>query len=145
MNRRKLIESCTTSSSEGIKINTKTKHAHSQLTDTTYKREPLKEIIEGDRQWTKTLILTRHGMLECGANYKGTMQEKCNECNVVDNEHHRLNDCTKFAESNRANMQEKHDFRDVYSTDANTLKRIVGEIGNIWEFRYANGRMKKSC
>ena len=54
------------------------------------------------------------------------------------------NDCTKFAESNRANMQEKHDFCDVYSTDANTLKRIVGEIGNIWEFRYANGRMKKS-
>ena len=73
------------------------------------------------------------------------MQEKRNECNVVDNEHHRLNDCTKFAELNRANMLEKHDFRDVYSTDANTLKRIVGEIGNIWEFRYANGRMKKCC
>ena len=93
-----------------------------------YKREPLKEVIQGDRQRTKTLILARHGMLECGANFKGTMLEKCRECNVTDNEYHRLNECTKWKDLNQADSPEKFVFENIYSNDADILKLIIGAI-----------------
>ena len=82
-------------------------------------------------------------MLECGANFKGTMSEVCSVCAVIDNESHRINDCTVLSEVNQANCPEKYSFRDIYSSNSNTLNCIIDAIENIWEIRYANGRMKK--
>ena len=146
VNKEKIMSNCTSETPQGTKINTKTKYTHHQITNNEgeYKREPLKEVIQGDRQRSKTLILARHGMLECGANFKGTMLEKCRECNVTDNEYHRLNECTKWKDLNQADSPEKFVFENIYSNDADILKLIIGAIENVWEFRYANGRMKKS-
>ena len=85
-NQQKMIDNCTTKTKDGNKINTKSRSIHEKLTSPEYKRLPLKEMTQGTRQRTKTLILARHGMLECGANLKGTMSEKCQKCNVINNE-----------------------------------------------------------
>ena len=32
---------------------------------------------------------------------------------------------------------------DIHSENVDTLDNIINRLGHIWEFRYANGRMKK--
>ena len=99
--------------------------------------------MNGTKQRTKTLILSRYRMLECGVNFKGTMSQMCRLCGSIDNETHRLNDCSIFTEMNRANDPIKSDFEHIYSEDNDILNLIVNDIDKLWEFRYANGRMKK--
>ena len=48
------------------------------------------------------------------------------------------------ATHNLANVTKKRDFRDVYSNDTATLDSIISELENVWEFRFANGRMKRN-
>ena len=95
------------------------------------------------RQRTKTLILARHGMLECGANRKETMSEKCRNCDVVDNETHRLNECTNFNHMNLAHNSEKCTFSDIYSGNELALDKVITNIERVWEFRHANGKVRK--
>ena len=97
-----------------------------------------------NKQRTKTLILARHGMLECGANYKGTMSTVCKHCLVKDDENHRLNECSLLKDTNWFNNDEKIDFHTIYSDNTSTLTRIIDRIECIWELQYANGRMKKN-
>ena len=68
--KEKLIKGCTTTIGGNVKFNKKTTNVHKDLQSSTYTRQPLKEITNGNKQRTKTLILARHGMLECGRNYK---------------------------------------------------------------------------
>lgn len=144
MNKNRLIQECVIESSEDTKVKTKTKNIHKQLTTTTsYKRIPLKEVIEGNKQRTKTLIIARHGMLQCGTNFKGTMPEICRHCDKQDDEDHRLNDCPFTNQQYDISDVEKCNFLDIHSENKNTLDNIVNRLGQIWEFRYANGRMKK--
>ena len=141
-NKRKLLQNSTTSTPEGIKINTKTKHIHEAITTRTYEQKPLEEVANQEKQRTKTIILARNGMLECGKNFKGSMSELCLVCNVVDDEEHRLNHCMKWEEINNLNRT-KVDFRNIYSNDCQILNHIVTSIERVWELRYANGRMKR--
>ena len=78
-------------------------------------------------------------MLECGKNRKGTIPELCPLCNVLDDESHRLNECSKWANPNR----EKVDFCGVYNDDIHTVNAVVNVIEKVWETRFANGKMKK--
>ena len=137
------MNNSTTATANGIKINTKTTSIHTELQSPDYRRLPINQIVNGDKQKTKTLILARHGMLECGTNFKGTMSEMCKHCNVKDNENHRLNECIKLSQNNWANSSEKIDFSTIHSNDKDTVTRIIKRIESIWEFRYANGSMKK--
>ena len=82
-------------------------------------------------------------MLECGKNYKGTMDETCKECRVTDNEDHRLNECRIREQTNNICGSGRVNFRDIYSSDLETLKRITREIDKVWEIKYANGRMRR--
>ena len=83
--------------------------------------------------------MSQNGMLECGKNMKGTISEKCQSCDILDDENHRLNYCPKWRNSSNGDV----DFNDIYSSDSRKLDRIIHEIENIWELKYANGRMKK--
>ena len=125
------------------KVNTKTENSHKELQSTTYKRQPIIEMTNGSKQRTKTLILARHGMLECGTNFHGTMSDICKHCNKKDDENHRLNECQYLSETNWANSNDKIEFSDVYSNDNIKLTSVIERLENIWEFRYANGRMRK--
>ena len=48
----------------------------------------------------KALIISKFVMLECGTDFKDTMNDKCATCDQVDNKEHCLNSCDKFKESN---------------------------------------------
>ena len=145
MNRKKIIKNCTTESNDGTKINTKTKFTHQQLTNSTsHERQPVMEVLSGNKQRAKTLVLARHVMLECGNNYKGTMPQICRSCGIIDNESHRLNDCSLYKDNNRAHDPAKSNFEHIFSDDTETLNNIINELERVWEFRYANGRMKKT-
>ena len=144
-NKEKIIKNCITETDDGTKINTKTKFTHQQLTNSTSdKHQPVVEVIAGNKQRAKTLILARHGMLECGTNFKGTMPQVCRTCRITDNENHRLNECTLYKDINLAHDHEKSSFEHIYSNDNHTLNNIINDLEKVWEFRYANGRMKKT-
>ena len=54
-------------------------------------KKSVNEIVSGSKEMIKTLILSCHGMLECGIDYKGTMTQICRLCELTDDENHRLN------------------------------------------------------
>ena len=137
-NGEKLLENCITKSGEVIKINTKTRHIHRKLTDEIYKAEPLKIIAFGDKQRARTIFLSQNHMLECGKNMKSTIDANCNECQEIDDENHRLNRCKKW------NTEISYaEFDDIFSNDGDKVERIITDIENKWELKFANGRMKK--
>ena len=138
-NGEKLLENCQTMGDDGLKIHTKTRHIYEALSSEVYKAEPKKMIIEGNKQRTRTIFMSQNGMLECGKNMRGTIPEKCPQCDILDDENHRLNYCPKWRNTSHGNI----DFKDIYCSDSEKLDQIIYEIENVWELKYANGRMKK--
>ena len=80
-------------------------------------------------------------MLECGRNYKGTINENCNVCNVHDDENHRMNYCHKFKDINLCESDCKAEFDKIYSSDTGTLNEIIPIIEKVWNTKNANGSM----
>ena len=68
----------------------------------------------------------------------------CKTCNVLDDEDHRLNECRVYNDMNLVNKSTKANFGDVYSDENDKLNSILAHIENLWEFRYANGRIRKT-
>ena len=143
-NKEKLKNNCTKITGDGTVIKTKTRHIHQATSSTDFKRQPTKAILQGTKLKARTIIISRHGMLECGTNYKGTMSETCHTCGVIDNEDHRLNYCSVYSDTNQANHLTKFKFEDIHVDSDDILKPILNHIENVWDFRYTNGRMKKT-
>ena len=93
------------------------------------------------KQQTKTLMIARYGMLECGRNFKGTMSEYCNVCMCIDDEEHRLNVCPKYENANFIKEPQKLNFNTVYKDNINDLKLIISRIANVWNVSNGNGSM----
>ena len=72
-----------------------------------YERKPCEEILSCTKQETKTIVIARFGMLECGRNFKGSNSITCNESSTVDDEEHRLNYCKKFRAMNYYDYEQK--------------------------------------
>ena len=122
---------------------TKTAHIVDKVEELTYIRQPIPELSFYNKQETKTLMIARFGMLECGKNFKGSMRETCSKCDVIDDENHRLNHCTIYRNVNLFDTQQKIDFFDVHSTDVNTVKTAIKHIENVWNVTNAHGSMNK--
>ena len=138
-NLESLIDQCTHETPTESKINSKTRYIYDILTTSDYARNPLRELCHQSKETTRTIIVARNGMLECGKNFKGTMKEMCSKCEVIDDENHRLNECKNVDRTpNRTN------FDDIFSDNEKVLGSIINEIQNVWELRYANGRMKRT-
>ena len=140
-NGEKLIKNCLATTENGSKVLTKTKHIHDTLISCKYSAKPLDCIIGANKQRTRTIFLSQNCMLECGKNMKGTISEICKDCQILDDESHRLNNCKKWAvrDSNRGNLN----FQDVYDDNIDVVNNIVDEIEKVWETKFANGRMKR--
>ncbi len=71
------------------------------------------------------------------------MTELSNTCNVIDDEEHRLNYCARFREMNfhDSNVDDKVEFRTIFSDDHNTLKVIIDRIGKVWNMKNGHGTM----
>ena len=64
-----------------------------------YKRVPLLKLPSIQ---TRALIMGRYGMLDCKTNYAVKYGGKnCLDCNMLDDEAHRINDCVKYSSVNR--------------------------------------------
>ena len=142
-NKQKLLESCVQLDTEGQKIKTKTAHIYHDINNGTFNHEALPEILTSNKVNTKTIILARCGMLECGKNFKGTIPEICGGCGEEDNESHRLNRCKVWKHLNLSETIDKVDFGDVYSNDTPKVLHVVKAIQRVWEMHFGNGTMKK--
>ena len=83
-----LIDDCYKKQDGEKSIKTKTAKIVEEVESSTYRRGPRKEILHMSKKETKIIIIVRYGMLECGRNYKGTIQQICKTCNVIDDEEH---------------------------------------------------------
>ena len=124
-------------------LKTKTKSILEKLNDPLYTRQPEREIINTTKYETKTILMARYGMLQCGTNFKGTMNPTCQTCDVLDNEYHRLNCCPIWNTPDEIEMKDDIDFNLIYSPDINVIRPIIKEIDRLWNTKCANGSMKK--
>ena len=140
MNKKKLIESCVEKQGNNERVKTKTRYLMDQIKDASYKCKPPPELIASSKLQTKTLIIARAGMLECGKNFRGSIPEICRRCQVPDDENHRLNICPNWHRPNDLNQA---DFQDVYCNDSQKLQAIVKRIQSLWELSLGKGSMKR--
>ena len=66
----------------------------------------------------------------------------CEQCNNIDDEHHRINHCPKWKENNLAEMDDKIDFNLIYANDIVVIRSIIPLIECIWNTKTAHGTMK---
>ena len=83
--------------------------------------------------------MARYGMLECGRNRGGSTKKICESCNVIDDEEHRLNVCTKWV--NHKDELDKISFEQIISNDLDSLKEILQRIATIWNTKNGRGSM----
>ena len=142
-NKQKLLESCVQQGPDGEKIKTKTSYIYREINNDTINTEPLPEIVSSSKVNTKTIILARCGMLECGKNFKGSIPEICRECGEWDDESHRLNRCSMWKHLNFSETEKKIDFGRIYSNDVNVLIPVIRNIQRVWELHFGNGSIRK--
>ena len=122
-------------------LKTKTKTILDKISTQGYTRQPEPEIKLMTKLETKTTIIARYGMLECGTNFKGTHSTTCTNCGTTDNEHHRINECPKWKNLNADN--EMIDFNLIYSNSIDSIRHVISKIMNIWNTKCAHGTMHK--
>ena len=140
-NLERLIESCHKKEGENRKLKTKTASIVPIITASNYKRKPQNNILRTNKQETRTIVMARYGVLECGKNYKGTMRETCDVCICIDDENHRINSCTKWKHNNLYESAEKVDFNEVYSDELVNIRHVTDKIEKVWNTRTAYGSM----
>ena len=119
---------------------TKTKTIVDKLKDPYYTRQPESEIIHTTKNETKTIMIARYGMLECGRNFKGKMPLICATCGIKDDESHRLNVCPKWAIDATA-LPRQIDFNLIYEKDIDIIRPILAEINLLWNTKCSTGTM----
>ena len=142
-NRNRLLNDCHKTENNIKMRKTKTARIVDALEERTYVREPVPEILLCDKQETKTILIARFGMLECGKNFKNSMTEQCKDCNVVDDENHRLNNCVTYRNLNLYDIHPKVNFIDIFSSDITVLRAVIGQIEKVWNVKTAHGSMNK--
>ena len=122
-------------------VKTKTASIAYKVSKSDYMRQPQRAILRTSKRESRTIILARYGLLECGKNYKGTMSETCDHCMCEDNETHRLNFCPKWKHLNLFDCTEKVMFDDVYSDNLDDVRNVALHIEKVWDTR-TNGSMR---
>ena len=141
-NLERLRNSCYKKEDGTHSVKTKTASIIPIITSSTYKREPQNSILKTSKRESRTIMMARYGVLECGKNYKGTMREICDTCNCNDDENHRLNHCTKWKSVNLHESKEKLDYTQLYSNSLVDIRHVTNVIEKIWNTHTANGSMR---
>ena len=93
---------------------------------------------------TRALIMGRYGMLQCAANFShGHGTKLCDICKVTDNEDHRMNACSKWAQINLVNSGSKVRFSDIYHDDYDLCLKVVETILSMWDLENGKNEMRK--
>ena len=140
-NKDRLLKECY-KTENGMSIpKTKTATITREIENGNYQRRTTEMIKNCTKNESKIFIMSRFGMLECGKNMKGTINETCTICKVSDDEEHRLNYCVKFRESNFYDDTIKTPFRMVYSNDKTELDNVFKKIAQVWNVNQGYGSM----
>ena len=143
INRNRLLNDCHKVENNIKTRKTKTAHIVDVIEERTYIRRPVPEILFLNKQETKTLVIARFGMLECGKNFKNSMNMKCNVCHVVDDENHRLNHCIVYKNLNLFDTVDKVNFSDIFSSDITTIRAVIKHIEKLWNVKNGHGTINK--
>ena len=85
----------------------------------------------------------RYGMLDCKSNFSmGYGGKKCIECDIVDDETHRMNDCPKYRDVNLYEQSEKIDFEKIYSDEMTEAMTVVDVILAVWDLEHGKNTVK---
>ena len=126
----------------GIKvIKTKTATIVPEISKETYVRRPQSSIIQTTKKETRTIMMARYGLLECGKNFKGTHPEMCDQCYCLDDENHCINYCIKWRSLNMYDSLDKILYDDIYSNDNSKIGKVTSYIEKIWNIVTAQGTM----
>ena len=140
--KERLVESCY-KVNNGIRTpKTKTMSIVDQIENETYRRAPVREILYMTKNELKTVMIARFGMLHCGKNHQGTMNQICDTCKCIDDENHRINDCKKWKDRNLSDSITKVDFNDIYSADLDTVRALIPHIESLWNTKNAQGSFR---
>ena len=143
-NIQKLREDCESTSRGETKIKTKTSFVLKSINSTNYQRR-YDTFIDNYNSihHTRALIMARFGMLKCANNFNtGFGTKLCGECNVCDDENHRINACIKWRKLNRYDEQQKVDFNDIFSGDNDKCFQIVQIILSLWDLENGKNEMR---
>ena len=111
--KERLIQMCYKKEGEFQVPKTKTETIAQKLDKDQYKRSLQTEFLYMTKNETKTVMIARYGMLDCGKNYKGTASSNCSTCKVYNNENHRLNSCKKWNFNNPLDTDFSVDFNNI--------------------------------
>ena len=140
MNKDKLIEMCNGAKGE----KTKTKFVHDALKSDTYKRKPMFSILKRNKLEARVQLMGMFGMLNCARNFKsGNGGNICRECNVLDDENHRINDCRRFREINLYHSPVKYDFDVIFLDDNDAVSRTIEVIMHVWNLENGKNEMRE--
>ena len=87
----------------------------------------------------------RYGMLKCANNFSNGHGTKiCEACDTIDDETHRINQCTKWRDANLYTSSEKTDYDDIYSEDTDKSFAIVEIILSLWDLENGKNEMRQN-
>ena len=143
MNVRKLAEDCQIKQRGTVKEKTKTKSILAEIENPEYKRGPLKIMEKGSVVVTRAVIMGRYGMLKCRANFSSSFKDKnCPSCKMIDDENHRINQCSLFRKSNLYDSENKIQYDWIYSDDLNDVLKVVKIILKMWDLGCGKNEMR---
>ena len=138
-NKNRLMEECQSRSRGTSRVKTKTKTIAEKLKMDNYKRM----IRHLTSMKTRALIMGRYGMLDCRNNYAMKYGGKvCPECNTVDDEAHRINDCIKYRGVNGFGRGENIDFEMIYSDVMCEAMTVINAILSVWDLEHGKNVIK---
>ena len=138
----RLIAECHKNVDGNLVAKKKTATIVPKVTDQSYHRTPQLSILNTSKRETRTIMMARYGLLECGKNFKGTIKELCDQCTCLDDENHRINYCIKWRSINLYDQPDKIPFDDVYSDNLATIRLVTAQIEKVWNTRTAHGTMR---
>lgn len=138
-NCEKLLSECRATRGDVVYDKTKTKSIVQAIGSGNYSRLKGSLLLNMTRCKAKALVMARYGMLDCGCNFENKYGGKmCDECNVIDDEGHRVNYCPRWSHVNLSSSVTKIDFSLVYSSERDDLESVADVILSIWDL--GNGR-----
>ena len=138
-----ILEDCQTKQRGISREKTKTKTIIEIVERDNYRRNPSPLISRLSCLKTRALIMGRYGMLECKANFScGFGSKICGECNVEDDESHRMNHCPKYRSINRYDESVKINFGDIYSDEMEIAGPVIEAVLSMWDLANSRNKMK---
>ena len=137
------MSDCLDKRRNGEKQKTKTKTLIPILEDTNYQRKPHSILMENNKLIARAYIMARFGMLQCAANFcTGYGGKDCRNCNVLDDESHRINSCPLWRTTNLYDSQQKIEFLAIHSCNIKDTMRVIEIILRMWDLGNGKNAMR---